>query len=123
MNMALPEQCTLCTSSSGAGAGKVACWTSDNTKTLIALVITQLVFTGVILLCIAIMVVYVITSVKKAEQSVTKVANATTETVRDLQQATQVIGKSASNLFDTAKSSIETIVKGRVKELADAFKS
>jgi hypothetical protein len=101
---------------------KMACWTADNTKTLIALIVTQLVFTGIILVCIAIMVGFVITSVKKVQQSAATIANVTSDTAKDLQRATSSVGSSATRLLGAAATSLETLVGKKPEAVTETNK-
>lgn len=118
--MVLPGKCAANGNDARQAAlasSNMACWTADNTKTLIALVITQLAFTGAILVCVAVAVAFVIGSVKRVEQSVSTVADAAAGTAKDIQKVTQSVGQSATQFLGAAASSMETIVGKRVGDL------
>jgi len=92
------------------GGGKMACWTADNTRTLIALVVTQLVLTFVIMAAVVTMAVYVTLGTQKVQSAATRIAGVTSDTAEELKSATRNVGGSASTLLGIAADSLQRFV-------------
>ena len=99
----------------------MACWTASNTRTLIALVVTQLVLTGIITVAIVVMVVYVAEGATKLHTAATHVAGVTESTAKDLQNAAKRLGGGGADLLKVASKTLMGFVSSS-EEGADAAK-
>jgi len=88
----------------------MACWTADNTRTLIALVVTQLVLTFVIMAAVVTMAVYVTLGTQKVQSAATRIAGVTSDTAEELKSATRNVGGSASTLLGIAADTLQRFV-------------
>lgn len=89
----------------------MACWTASNTRTLIGLIIFQLVLTAIITVVVVVMAIYVSEGITKMHTAATHVAGVTQTTAEDLQNATKTLSGSGAQLLGVASKALRGFVQ------------
>lgn len=87
----------------------VSCWTAKNTKSLITMIIVQLIFTGIIMAAIVLVSIYVVITIRDVRSAAKTIAGVTKDTATDLRAAANNLGTSAKSLGQNASTVLQGI--------------
>ena len=96
----------------------VSCWTARNTKSLITMIVVQLIFTGIIMTAIILVAIYVVITIRDVRSAAKTIAGVTRDTAIDLRAAANNLGMSAKNLGQNAS----TVLQGIGAAVTDLFR-